>query len=277
MNKIISIVNNIKELNYLTLDLKRSYIINYTNQINNKYDIIFVNSKLLIDNIKIEQNKHLILFCKDSIENIEKQYESLLNNKATIHIIFDEDKIYCITKEKSIIDFKYNSTLFIKFINNIFKDIYFKTNIINDSKMTLDDFKFFTYLIKENEEKFKNVGKYLFGSIAIRTNYGFLTTIRGKDELSDISEVYNIDFDNKIIYSNKKASLNAPLLQNIFDNNKNVYYIVHHHNINNEFITLDYASPGTIRDSIRNVNKSFNIKHHGSFELYDYNFNLNKL
>ena len=49
MNQVVSIVNNIKELNYLTLDIKRSYIINYTNQINNKYDIIFVNSKLLID------------------------------------------------------------------------------------------------------------------------------------------------------------------------------------------------------------------------------------
>lgn len=273
MNNIL-VIDKINKIDKLIIEMNNLYNINQISNIDKikfeEYSVVLCNKKHYINNISV--NQHLILFSEVDELNIEEEYLILLKTKSTINIIFEKEKTYCITKEKSII---LVDDLF-KFINEIIKDKYFKTKVIDKNLSTKKEIDLFFKLIKENENKFNNVGKYLFGSIAIKTNFGFITTIRGKDELSDYSEVYNFYLDRLEIEANRKASLNSPLLFNIFQKNKNVYFIIHHHKINNEFEILDYASPGTLRDSDRNVNKSFNIRYHGTFELYDKNFKLIK-
>ena len=117
--------------------------------------------------------------------------------------------------------------------------------------------------------------KYIFGSIAVKTDSGFITTIRGKENLNDYTIVYDVDHINHTLnVIDKKATLNAPLLDYLFKNEK-VKVIVHiNHEFDDKLPYYDYAFPGTVRDSTRNNKTSFNIKHHGVIYLFDKNGNL---
>ena len=117
-------------------------------------------------------------------------------------------------------------------------------------------------------------GKYYFGSVAIKTTNGFITTIRGKEDLNEYTLVENVDHDNHIInVLNKKATLKAPLLDYIFENRK-VKAIVHLHEFDNKLPFYDYAFPGTLKDSVRINTTSFNIMYHGVIYLFDKNGNI---
>ena len=75
-----------------------------------------------------------------------------------------------------------------------------------------------------------------------------------------------------VVHGNKKATLNAPLLDWIFKNNPNTAAIVHYHKEEHTFPTLPYAIPGTVNDSQRTkecIQRSFNIATHGVFLLLD--------
>lgn len=276
--KNILVINYIDEIHNFINRIKGKNIILFNNNFNNIniniYDIILCNSNELEEDLNISTNQHLILFSNKQ-NNVDVEYEQLLKQKATLSVLFNNNEILCITKEKSLIKFNNENDL-ILFIKELLSAEYFKTNIINDNKISINEKNLFFSLIKKNMFKFNSVGKYIFGSVAIRTKYGFITTIRGKNELNDYSEVYNVDFNTKEVFANKKASLNAPLLQNIFNLNKDVFIILHYHTINNEFKTYKYSTPGTIKDSIRNIDKSFNIEYHGCFELYNSNLELIK-
>lgn len=122
--------------------------------------------------------------------------------------------------------------------------------------------------------KKKNNGKYYFGCIAVKTNYGFITTIRGKQNLDDYTIIESVDHDNHIINAiNKKATLNAPLLDYLFKND-NVKAIVHVHEFDDHLPYCYYAFPGTVKDSIRDNHKSFNIMYHGVIYLFDKKGNI---
>jgi hypothetical protein len=99
----------------------------------------------------------------------------------------------------------------------------------------------------------------------------FLTTGRGKHELDDTVMVYNVNqIDYTVeVHGDKKASLNAPLMDWIFKTNPKIHAIVHTHKIDNTFPTKQYAIPGTVRDSKRDVKGSFNVENHGCFILLD--------
>ena len=84
----------------------------------------------------------------------------------------------------------------------------------------------------------------------------------------------NVNFiKNEIFVLNKKATLNAPLLANIF-RNKKVKCIVHLHIFDCKLPFYDYTFPVTQRDSLRNNKTSFNIKNHGVYYLFDKNEKL---
>ena len=69
--------------------------------------------------------------------------------------------------------------------------------------------------------------KYIFGSVAVKTDKGFITTIRGKENLNGYTIVSNVNHINHTLnVINLKATLNAPLLDYLFKNEK-VKVIVH--------------------------------------------------
>lgn len=203
-------------------------------------------------------------------EIIDEEYKNLLQNKWCF-IIFDVNGVLNIlTKEKSLL--KINNER--QFIKEFKRDIYYKTIINNkESVVNNNDLQIYEeYIQKYKDIMQRNIygDKYIFGSVAVKTEKGFITTIRGKENLNDYTHVNSVDHANHTLnVTNKKATLNAPLLDYLFKNKK-VKVIVHiNHEYDNNLPYYEYAFPGTVRDSVRNNKTSFNIKHHGIIYLFD--------
>ena len=240
-----------------------------------------------------------IKYLKEHIKKIDNKkvdelYKKLLNEKYDFINIISENndekenekrnnriKNYILTKEKSFFE--------VEDIENFIKeaelDIYYKTQIISGSEEKMvekifesEEFekakKRYIELIDKYKEKMqkKYADKYIFGSVAVRigTTNSFVTTKREKENLNEHTIVYKVDTDNRIISAYpKKATLNAPLLYHIFENKK-VNQIIHiNHEYDESLEYYSYAFPGTVRDSIRCNNKSFNISNHGFIKIYD--------
>lgn len=206
---------------------------------------------------------------KLSNEEIDKIYLSLLENKYSFVIMNYPNEKYILTKEKSF--FKVENIN--KFLNDANNDVYYKT-VINSEKIYLEeDLELFRKYIDKYKSRMQSKygNKYLFGSVAVKTiNNAFITTLRGKEDFDEFVTVNSVDDEVHIVnVSNKKATLNAPLLNQLFKNQK-VKAIIHiNHEYDNKLPYYEYAFPGTERDSKRNNITSFNIKHHGLFLLLD--------
>lgn len=218
---------------------------------------------------------------KYEVKNIDKLddkeinllYKELLNNKWHFMILHSKDTNYILTKERSI--FKIDDVD--EFIKLTHKDIFYKTEFVNSNEVInrndLDLFKKYINKYRDRIEKNLYGDKYLFGSVAVRTNKDeFITTIRGKEDLNEYTIVKEVNNSKHIVYVNgKKATLNAPLLDTLFKN-KDVKVIVHiNHEFDDTLPNYEYAFPGTVRDSIRNNQESFSIKYHGLFYLFNKN------
>lgn len=200
---------------------------------------------------------------------IDLEYKNLLKNKWQFLILELDDSKFVLTKEKSIFEIPDEKT----FIKNANSDIYYQTIIEEENEIDKEDFK----LYKEYLNKYSHYmtgylygDKYIFGSVAVRTNNGFITTIRGKENLDEYTLVRDVDHNNHIVkVGGKKATLNAPLLNYLFKNEK-VKVIVHiNHYFDDNLKYFEYAFPGTVRDSVRKNKSSFNIKYHGVVYLFD--------
>ena len=218
--------------------------------------------------------KNRIIYIQNLNIDFDSIYNELLNKKEQFLFVSCKGIKYVLTKEKSIIPINDTKT----FLNSIKNDIYYKSIVknceINIDKKDLELYK--NYIQKFNKQltKKKYNDKYYFGCVAVKANNGFITTIRGKRDLNEYTLVENVDHDNHIInVLNKKATLNAPLLDYIFKNRK-VKTIVHLHEFDNKLPFYDYAFPGTLKDSVRNNTTSFNIMYHGVIYFFDKNGNI---
>lgn len=207
-----------------------------------------------------------------SVDNkiIDETYKNLLENKWHFVILDVNGELNVLTKEKSFFNIK-NEHKFIIFFE---QDIYYKT-IINNKNIIVNenDLNIYNeYIQKYKDIMEKNIygDKYIFGSVAVKTDKGFITTIRGKENLNDYTIVSNVNhIKHTLNVANKKATLNAPLLDYLFKNEK-VKVIVHiNHEYDDKLPYYDYAFPGTVRDTIRDNKTSFNIKYHGVIYLFD--------
>lgn len=206
---------------------------------------------------------------------IDETYKNLLKNKWHFAILDANSRLNVLTKEKSVFEIESEQ----QFINDFQQNIFYKTNIVNKNiiieQSDLNIYKKYIQKYKNIIEKNTYGDKYIFGSVAVKSKNGFITTIRGKENLNDYTIVTNVDHTNHTLnVANKKATLNAPLLDYLFKNKK-VKVIVHiNHEYDNNLPYYEYAFPGTIKDSIRNNKTSFNIKYHGVIYLFDKKGNL---
>ena len=206
---------------------------------------------------------------------IDQQYKELLQGTENFFILHFQSMDYALTKEKSFFLLENKQ----KFIEETMKDDYYHTVIkdhIIEENDTLTIFKKYIKQYRNLMEKQLYGNKYLFGSVAVRINQeSFVTTIRGKENLDEYTIVQKVDFNrHEVLVNRKKATLNAPLLAHLFKNPK-VKVIVHiNHTFDEKLPYLEYAFPGTVRDSIRSNTTSFNIQYHGLFYLFDEDGNL---
>lgn len=217
----------------------------------------------------------MINYIEKTVSNIKDKtvdivYKELLQNKFQFIILkLLDDSKYVLTKERSLFRIKNEE----EFLKQAYEDVYYKT-VISDEviKINKDDLKLYKYYIDKYKDKMmqrKYNDKYYFGCVAVKTDNGFITTIRGKENFEEYTIVKNVNHDEHIInVINKKASLNAPLLDYLFKNSE-VKAIVHLHDFDDTLPYYEYAFPGTVKDTVRNNKQSFNIKYHGLIYLFD--------
>ncbi len=203
-------------------------------------------------------------------ETIDIVYKELLQNKFQFMILklLDESK-YVLTKERSLFRIENEE----EFLKEASKDIYYKTVISEEIiKINENDFKLYKYYIDKYKSKMmqkKYNDKYYFGCVAVKTDNGFITTTRGKENFEEYTIVKNVNHEEHIInVINRKASLNASLLDYLFKN-PDVKAIVHLHDFDDTLPYYEYAFPGTVKDTIRDNKQSFNIRYHGLVYLFD--------
>jgi len=211
-------------------------------------------------------------------ELIRAAYETLLSSKSTVVFANDASNLkekFMVTKERGVLRLTLEDLP--KVIEQLTEDEYYSTEKIPFKEMSSaveGNINKYLCLFNKVCMHFTKVPEgYYFGSVAVRAGNGFITTSRGKKDLSQIqySYVERVDHERKIIRSGPmKASLNAPLLDMIFKNPK-VDSIVHLHECDPKLQYLEYAPPGTVRDTMRNVSTSFNIESHGRYILSDSN------
>ena len=207
-------------------------------------------------------------------ELVSAAYNIVLESGATTVFANDANDlrtVYAVTKERGV--HKMNRSGISGWIVNCLNDVYYHT--IPGKTLVWVDHKearyCFAKLLDEYKDKYKPIqGGYVFGTIAIRSKQGgFYCTVRGKHEMDgQLVYVSKVDHEKHEIETggmNLKASLNAPLLDVIFNTYPQISAIVHYHEQYPQMPTLEYAPSGTVRDSIRSVPPSFNISGHGCY------------
>lgn len=252
-------------------------------------DIIPIDFKIaprVVDMVK-KENPHVNLFAFKLLNNvpheelIDAAYDIALESKATAVIANDLKDLntkHIVTKEKGVLEYKEDD--YYKFILDCIEDEYYRTVRV-DGKFKLHNVDLLEeYKLKYTDKFTKTCGKerYVFGTIATcdRKDYTITATIRGKKDLEEWVSFRVDDNSKKVLVKNlsKKPTLNAPLLNNIFKSFDKVNIIVHFHEQVDELPTLEYAIPGTVRDSLRDLtgngcDKGFNIKGHGAFLFFE--------
>ena len=95
----------------------------------------------------------------------------------------------------------------------------------------------------------------LHGCFAVRLPEGFITTRRGKRQGSGndpLAHVRRVDHDDRSVWVDPgliKATLNAPMLDRIFETNPHVNVIVHLHRALKKARTEPYIPPGTVAEA----------------------------
>lgn len=256
-------------------------------KVGDRIPIDFTIAQRVIDEVKkVAPKTHLFGFKLLSgvphDELIRAAYGVLLESHATAVFANDRKELmnkYCVTKERGVHPMSMKQMT--EFILRCLMDKYYKTEVLNARVIYPDAEHAFNMYAKRFGDKFKPIPEgYVFGTIAIRNLDGrFLTTGRGKNELNDKVVVMKVDHNKCLVKTyEKKASLNAPLLDWIFKHNLDCHAIVHYHEVRPDLKwTLPYAIPGTVADTQRNIEPfqgSFNIAQHGCFLLLDKNGNL---
>jgi len=205
-------------------------------------------------------------------ELIKAAYGIVLEARAAVVFANDARNLeqkYAVTKERAVHPLRYEQLA--PWIWRMLQDQYYSSLSLKTFEVPLEPEMRVKSLIHRHAERFVAVeGGYIFGTVAVRHDRGFVTTGRGKRELESIAYVPYVDHAKRevCVAGEGKASLNAPLLSRMFDNPR-VDYIMHYHEQIPDLPTYPYAPPGSVRDTERPSTTSFNIEEHGCMLLFD--------
>jgi len=248
----------------------------------------FILAPRVIDDMRKVNSKLTLIGCKLTIcptleETFKLAQKTMEGSKAHAVIANDlkrglKEKYLCFP-DGSIHEFIDDFPGLFRDLLAMIEDEHFRTDaqsfVTNDSRM-LDVKQLMVELLQKYGHRF--VTKYAghekaFGSIAVRTPFGgALMTPREKSKSFQIDACVNVlgmDETGRSILTEdgKKATMNAPLLMRMI-RKFNADYVIHLHEILPDVPTQAYASPGTVRDSLRDLQPAFNIEGHGFIAAY---------
>lgn len=247
-------------------------------QVGEKFNIEFEIAPRVIDQIKQKYPRATLIGYKlydgATEQLIQAGQKTLYDAKANLifanHPRWAKEKKIALTSDGSIFEVTFDQH--IELIHQLIQQEWYTTKIISPSPIQITEEDQF---ILENYPKYQ-VGDFTFGSFAIRKDKSFLTTIRGKKEkdLTAIAWVQQVDQYRRVVYSDQKASLNAPLFAAIFELNPAIQYIIHGHDLIGELRHHQYEFPGTTGDLNNAVileedNQILQLKHHGYLACFE--------
>jgi len=190
-------------------------------------------------------------------------FESRANVVFANHPKWAKEKKLVITTDGAVFPVSFDEH--IELIDKVIKETFYKTEIIETTTPELTDQDIF---IIESYPKHRE-DEMTFGTFAIRKGSGFITTTRGKKQgEKSVAFVEKVDHEKKIVYSNPKATLNAPLLHMLLHKNPQINFLIHSHEFIGTKIQNDYQFPGTtgdLQNAIQTTENNFLIQlpHHG--------------
>jgi hypothetical protein len=245
-----------------------------------KINISFIIAPRVIAHVKEKFPRSTLigykLFDGTREELIEAGWQLLVEAKA--NAIFcnspstAKEKKICLLPDGSKMDLSFDEH--VDFISRLLDLKWYRTEIISEKKPELDNSEALFNLLSKITEQFY---PYSFGCVAYKARSGFYTTTRGKKELKEeFAYIRKIDHVKKIVYADRKASLNAPLLDLIFELT-NAKVIVHSHKYLDS-PDINYVFSGTteedaLKEEISKLHKksinSFNVKYHGYYAWFN--------
>lgn len=239
-------------------------------KVGEKFDLQFEIAPRVIDEIKVRHPRSTLIGYKlfdGPIEGlIEAGRKTLIESEANLVFANDpswaKDKKMVLTQDGAVFPVSFEEHLIL--IDKLVREKWFRT----EHYPLMPNLETEDQWIVDNYPKYP-VGDRTYGTFAIRKTEGFFTTHRGKRAgPKAVSWVHHVDFANRVVYSSRKATLNAPLLARIFEYNPHINFLIHGHEHIGQLFHPDYQFPGALGDldnAFRTLAPSFvvQLKHHG--------------
>jgi len=262
-----------------------------------KISIDFEIAPRIIDKVKESAPKTQLFGFKllanvDHNELIDAAYGVLVESRAICVFANTRGELYkkyAVMKDLSVHEL--NESNYHEWILDLLDDDYYHSVVVRNEQSIFKQNPLSRVVLEETEpvanklvlrysDKFKESHGFMFGTIAVRSSVhgSFITTKRLKRKEGGVWKwdwvvVKSVDNIKKGVYVYKeKATLNASLLNRIFELNNDVKAIIHYHC--NEYpglVVLPYAPPGTARDvtgrNPEDLRHDFAIEGHGVYKL----------
>lgn len=261
-------------------------------KVGEKFDIKFEIAPRAIDIVKKENPRccligYKLFDAKTDDELIDIARHTLHDSKA--NIIFANTPSTAKTEKIALMQdnsaIKMSFDEHIDFIVKLIESNYFCTieddTILNGyrtidtkSKISMEYFAA-RGIVSIYDKQFKESGG--FGTIAIKTSLGMVTTSRGHngEGINERVLVKDVNFKTRTIIASSKATLNAPTLWKMLEDEPVGTYVIHRHVndplANPDFMTweaVDYQFPGTLEEvNAISGKKHVFIKNHGYLDV----------
>jgi len=243
-------------------------------------DVRLIRSPYVIDEMRRINPKLKLIGCKltsrEPVEStVEKAQKLIERSKAHAVVANDKEnlrlKLLCFP-DGTVIHFDDDFDGLYEEIERMITDEHFHTVEANQESVQPHVMTIMERILDRYRSRFlkdfAGQGR-AFGSIAVRAEAtgSMVVTPRIKSSMETSSRcpLVRVDLDERRVITNGiKATVNAPLLWKMLKNFGAASAILHLHEELPGVPTLDYAPPGTVRDSIRkDLPKTFNIRGHG--------------
>lgn len=220
-------------------------------KVGDKFNIEFEIAPRIIDKIKEVNPKSTLigykLFDGDDNSLIEAAKITLKESKANIvfanHPLWSKERKIVLTQDGSIFNCSFDEHCFL--IHKIINESFYSTEVVNNDyfyELNDDDL----YILNTYPVNIKE--NIIYGTFAIKKENGFITTARGKNSKNNLSFVFSVDHEKLSVSANKKATLNAPLLDLFLKKNPKFKIVIHGHDLSGDIVHDNYEFPGTVGD-----------------------------
>lgn len=219
-------------------------------QVGEKFNIEFEIAPRVIDDIKKRHPRstlvgyklydgdhhHLISAAKKTL------FDSLANVVFANHPAWAKDRKIALTQDGAVFETTFDEHC--RLIDQIVRAEFYQSSV-TPSDIVLNKMEQF---VVDNYPSYPLDGR-TYGTFAVRRAHGFITTTRGKKEGNKaISVVHSVDHKTRTVHASNKATLNAPLLDQMFALNSHLNILYHGHELKGKAVHDSYEFAGSTGD-----------------------------